>query len=440
MSSDRRTLFVLFGSVAEARVFAIEAADDGGESGFMTTLVDRLALVSHPEGPRHAWDELRARASLDCAVATVLWDPDPAAMTMTVTLGTDAAERALVAQAETGDYMLDDDEEVLGAAPDPAAETRVVFIRGKRRRHLLVPEALYDLLLAIANEKVTVELELPAPHDHIHDEAAAVVKSGRLRRSVRRLTGAPPESVWRFASATAGRSDRPVTDEELDAAAPETLTTEQVEALRMGATALERTSWRLAACDPIRDDELVELPLPSLARWSKPVRWAYAEGVDVTFPIGATGPLPSLDHRDFRGRSLAGARLAGHNLVGSVFDGVDLTGADLSRAVMLGLRARGAIFDGANLDGADLSDADLTGSTFRGASCKDVQLTGAVVVDCDFGGATIADPRVAREAIRWASNPKLGRGRVLDEAEGKVRIRFDDGSERVLKREFVEFE
>lgn len=101
-----------------------------------------------------------------------------------------------------------------------------------------------------------------------------------------------------------------------------------------------------------------------------------------------------IEHSDFVGADLSGARLVHLDLRGENFMYADAAGAVFA----------GSLLNGANLSHADLRGADLRSACLRGADLADADLSGADFTGADVTGATVT-PAATSQAIAWDSVP-----------------------------------
>ncbi len=116
---------------------------------------------------------------------------------------------------------------------------------------------------------------------------------------------------------------------------------------------------------------------------------------DVSGILGAA----ELQQIDFRGASLAFARLQGANLRGANLARANLWGANLRRAYLFGADLRDTRLDNANLTLANLSHANVTGARFWETVIDRVNFSGAIGLDrCRHGGPSVIDERTLRRS------------------------------------------
>ena len=94
--------------------------------------------------------------------------------------------------------------------------------------------------------------------------------------------------------------------------------------------------------------------------------------------------------------NLAGANLAGANLVRANLDGAYLAGANLDGANLDGAYLDGAYLAGANLDGAYLAGAYLAGANLAGANLARAYLEGAYLARANLARANLDGAYLAR--------------------------------------------
>jgi uncharacterized protein YjbI with pentapeptide repeats len=158
---------------------------------------------------------------------------------------------------------------------------------------------------------------------------------------------------------------------------------EHLEILKHGVE--EWNKWRLKHPD-IRPDLTSAYLSETSMDWSEP---------DVPGILG----IANLQLIDFRGVSLAFARLQGANLRGASLVGAKLRGANLRRADLRDADLRDAKLMEANLTLANLGGADVTGATFWETIIDRVNFNGTVGLDrCRHGGPSVIDERTLRRS------------------------------------------